>query len=256
MQIDVFTHTGSKKGTLELSKLFESTVNHGLMHQAVMLQQSNRRAAIAHAKSRGEVEGSTRKLYSQKHTGRARRGSIRSPLLRGGGKAFGPKHVANFQKDMPRSMRRAALLSCLSHQAKRGAILGLESYPDTVKTKEMAILLKKLPIEYGRSVLFVVSEAHKGITMSARNIPGVKILLASYLNPEDILHSRHIIFLVDAMKKAEEMLAKKDGAKLTKRGKEIEGKEGMEESEGTAAKKKSKTAKKPTAKKHVTKKAS
>ncbi len=217
MTIDVFTATGTKKSTLELSKeLFEARINQGLMHQAVMLQQSNRRNAIAHAKNRGEVQGSTRKLYSQKHTGQARRGSIRSPLLRGGGKAFGPRNNANFIKDMPKSMRRSALLSCLSYRAKHGAILGLESYPSTVKTKDMVVLLKKLPVEFGRSILLVVPERHEGIEMSARNIQNVKTLVVSYLNAEDLLHHKHIIFLTEAIEIAEKMLTKKEDTKLSK----------------------------------------
>ncbi|MBI3619402.1 50S ribosomal protein L4, partial [Candidatus Peregrinibacteria bacterium] len=101
------------------------------------------------------------------------------------------------------------LLSCLSFQAKKGIILGLEDYPNTIKTKDMAELLKKLPVERGRRILVVTPERHQGLEMSARNIPGVKTLLVSYLNPEDVLASRSIIFLVAAMKKAEEWLGEK-----------------------------------------------
>ena len=184
------------------------------MHQAVVLQQSNRRSSIAHVKSRGEVAGSTKKLYAQKHTGRARRGSIRSPLLRGGGKAFGPRSKRNFSKDMPRSMRRTALLSCLSLKAKEGAIVGLESYGNNVKTKDALALLKKLPVELGRRILVVTSEMHRSLHLSTRNIPNVKTIVAPYLNPEDILVSRHIIFLKDAVTKAEELWgAKKERTK-------------------------------------------
>src|SRR3989338_2777253 len=206
MNIDVYTATGTKKGTASLpSSLFEAAINDGLMHQAVMRQQSNRRNAIAHARNRGEMVGSTRKVYAQKHTGRARRGPIRSPLMRGGGKAFGPRSNANFVKEMPKAMRRAALLSCLSLQAKNKVILGLENYPDNAKTKDAVALLKKLPVELGRHILVVTPDHHKGLVLSLRNVPNVKTLYASYLNPEDILKSRHIIFMVDALKKAEEV---------------------------------------------------
>ncbi|TSC58727.1 MAG: LSU ribosomal protein L4P [Candidatus Peregrinibacteria bacterium Greene0416_19] len=206
MEISLFTSTGTRKGTLELpTELFGAPINHSLMHQAVVLQQSNRRNPVAHARNRSEVAGSTRKLYAQKGTGRARRGSIRSPLLRGGGKAFGPRKDANFIKQMPKSMRRAALLSCLSFRAKQGAILGLENYPDTIKTKDVASLLRKMPLEYGRRVLFVHPGIQKSLVLSARNIPGVETLAVSYLNPEDILAARHIIFLADAIATAKEM---------------------------------------------------
>jgi len=210
MTIDVFTATGTKKGTIELpASLFEVPVSLGLLHQAVMLQQSNRRTSIAHAKSRSEIRGSTRKLYAQKGTGRARRGAIRSNILRGGNKAFGPKSNANFEKHMPHEMRRSALLGSLSVQAKRGAILGLENYPTTVKTKDAHALLSKLPVDIGRRILVVLSEQHPGLTLSTRNIPAVRTILAQYLNPEDVLNARHVIFLVDAIKKTEEIFGKR-----------------------------------------------
>src|SRR3989338_6184434 len=138
MNADLYSASGEKKGTVALpAALFDAPVNAGLMHQAVVMQMSNRRGPIAHTKSRGEIRGSTRKLYAQKGTGRARRGAVRSPLLRGGNKAFGPKKNANFRKEMPRKMRHAALCSCLSLKAREeGVFLGLEGYPETVKTKE------------------------------------------------------------------------------------------------------------------------
>ncbi|MFH0851798.1 MAG: 50S ribosomal protein L4 [Candidatus Peregrinibacteria bacterium] len=203
MTIDIFTATGTKKGVAELpASLFEAPIRMGLLHQAVMLQQSNRRSSIAHTKARGEIRGSTRKLFPQKGTGRARRGAIRSNILKGGNKAFGPKSNANFVKNMPHEMRRAALLGSLSLQAKNGAILGLESYPATVKTKEAFLLLKKLPVEIGRRILIVLPEKHPGLTLSTRNIPRVSTVLAQYLNPEDVLNARHIVFLVEAIRMA------------------------------------------------------
>lgn len=210
MTIDVYTATGSKKGTATLPKaLFEAPINEGLMHQALVRQQSNRRVGIAHAKSRGEIQGSTRKLFAQKGTGRARRGSVRSPLLRGGNKAFGPRSDANYFKDMPRIMRRRALSSCLSQQAKNGSILGLENYPDTIKTQDLEKLLKKLPVDLGRRILFVTAGRHNALTLSARNLQGVKTVQAAYLNPEDVLVARHIIFFVDALQRAEEVFGEK-----------------------------------------------
>ncbi len=209
MTIDVYSATGTKKGTRELpAALFGARVNMDLMHQAVVMQQSNRRNPVAHAKNRGEVLGSTKKLYAQKHTGRARRGPGRSPLLRGGGKAFGPRKDANFTKNMPKVMRHEALISCLSHQAKAGAILGLESYPDTIKTKTFFDLLKKLPVDIGRRLLFVVPEKHHALWMSSRNVYRVKIVQANYLNPEDVLLARSIIFVGDAVEKAEAIFGK------------------------------------------------
>ena len=221
MKTDLYASTGKKKGTVDLpSVLFEAKINEGLMHFAFLMQQSNRRQPIAHVKTRGEVRGSTRKLFKQKGTGRARRGSIRAPILRGGGRAFGPRNTRNFTKDMPKKMRRKALLSCLSHAAKEGRILALESYDDDHKTKTFVNLLSTLPVNPGRKIVFVIPERtdSTGPTSSrklealehgANNVPGVKMLPVNYLNPEDILGAHHIVFLVDALKRAEEVFGGK-----------------------------------------------
>lgn len=216
MKIDIYAASGTKSGSIDLpSALFEAPIKQGLMHLALMRQQSNRRHPIAHVKTRGEVVGSTKKLFQQKGTGNARRGPIRSPVMRGGGKAFGPRNTANFQKDMPKKMRRAALFSCLSLKAKEGSIVGLESYPDTVKTKALSELLTKMKMELGRRIVIVLPAKHKGIELSARNIPRVKTITAPYLNPEDLLLAKHVIFLVDAIKVAEETFGRKEAKEGT-----------------------------------------
>ncbi len=209
MKVDLYSSTGEKKSTVELSSaLFGGKVNEGLMHLALVMQQANRRRPIAHVKTRGEIQGSTRKLYQQKGTGRARRGPIRSPILRGGGKAFGPRKERNFRKSMPKNMRRAALLSCLSYVATKKRILALEGYGEAGKTKTFVALLKKLPVTEGRRILIVIPGHMQSLERAARNVQGVKTLLATYLNPEDVLSAHHIVFLVEALKVAEELLGK------------------------------------------------
>lgn len=210
MKIDIFSSTGAKAKQMDLpASLFEAPVNWGLMHQAVVRQQNNRRQSAAHVKTRGEVQGSTRKLFAQKGTGQARRGPVRSPVLRGGGKAFGPRNEKNFVTDMPRKMRHAALRSCLSLQCQQGRILGLEAVPEGIKTKTMVALLKKMPIEHGRKVLIVSAGAEKSLVLSVRNIPEVTAVTASYLNPESVLNARAIIFTVEAIDVADKMFGKK-----------------------------------------------
>jgi large subunit ribosomal protein L4 len=244
MQIDIFSSTGSKVKSMELpASLFGADVNWGLMHQMVTLQQSNRRQSPAHVKTRAEVSGSTRKIVAQKHTGGARHGNIRNPLMRGGGKNFGPRNDKNYTKDMPQKMRQAALRSALTVQAGKGVILGLEGYPETIKTKAMHDLLKKLPVNVGRRIVFVMPTAHKQLQLSARNIEGVKTITANYLNLEDILNARHIIFVANAIEKADEIFGKK-------------GKEGVEEKEGKEEGKVKVATKKAAAKKNSTKKSS
>lgn len=246
MKLSIYSATGALKQSMDLpSSLFGAEVNKGLMHLALVRQQSNRRTPVAHVRHRGEVAGSTRKLYQQKGTGRARRGAIRSPLMRGGGKSFGPRSNANFVKDMPQKMRRAALISCLSFRAKEeGCILGLENYPDDVKTKALMTLLKKMPLQIGRRIVIVLPGRHRGLELSARNIPRVKTLFANYLNPEDVLGAKHIIFLVDALKVAEDTFGKKEAKVKTGRT-EKTGKTGRNEAED--ASKVAKKAEKPSA---------
>jgi len=242
MQIDVFSPTGDKKKSLELpSSLFDAPVNWGLMHQAVVMQQNNRRQSPAHVLMRGEVWGSTKKLFQQKHTGRARRGDIRSPSLRGGGKAFGPRNDKNYTQSMPKKMRHAALRSCLALQASKGAIVAIEDYPNEIKTKIAANLLKKLPIDGERRVLFVTDAKHPALQASVRNLPRVKAVYASYLNAEDILNARGIVFLVDAIAAADAIFGKKKTTE-NKKAKNVE----VVENEKPKTLK-SKTAKKTTA---------
>lgn len=245
MTIDIFTSTGEKNGTQELpAELFEAVINRTLIHQAIVRQRSNARSSIAHAKNRGEVAGSTRKLFAQKHTGRARRGSVRSPVLRGGGKAFGPRSERNFEKDMPRTMRRMALFACLSHQAKSGTIVGLESYPDTVKTKDFVKLLGKMSLKDARKVLIVLPEQHDSLWRSSRNIPGMKTILVSYLNPLDIIDARRIIFVGDSIAKAAAIFGKKENQKVQKKQKGQAGQKegGVKESKPAAKIRPKKTA--------------
>lgn len=210
MNIDVYSATGQKKEQLTLPEsLFGQDVNFGLMHQAVVRQQSGRRQSPAHVLTRSEVSGSTKKLFEQKHTGRARRGDIRSPSLRGGSKAFGPRNVKNYEKDMPKKMRHAALRSCLSLQAEKGIVTALEGYGDTVKTKSLVTLLGKMSIKNIRNVLIVSKGVYTPLVLSARNVQGVTVVPASYLNPEAVLHARHLIFLKDAIDEADRIFGKK-----------------------------------------------
>ncbi len=248
MQIDIFSANGSKVKSMDLpASLFGSEVNFGLMHQAVTMQQANRRQSPAHVKTRGMVSGSTRKIVAQKHTGGARHGNIRNPLMRGGGKIFGPQNDKNYTKDMPKKMRHAALRSSLTLQAGKGTIIGLDSYPEAIKTKTAFELFKKLPVDIGRRILIVTPAVDESLRLSARNIEGVKTITAAYLNVEDILNSRHLIFVGDAIEKAEALFGKKEGIAPRK-------KTSAASDEATPAKKK--TVKKVTPKKSTPKKAS
>lgn len=205
--IDMYNQAGEKAGNLELNKdIFERAVNEGLIHQMLVLQQSNARYNLASALTRAEVRGGGRKPFKQKGTGRARQGSIRAPHYKGGGVVFGPTGIENYSVQMPKKQRRAALFSLLSSKAQDQALFALESYTGEISTKSFGELIKKLPVE--RNVLFVLAERNEVIEKSARNIPTVKTVLASYLNVADLLKFRKICFVKGAEKKLEEVFLK------------------------------------------------
>ena len=203
MKIDLYNQKGEKSGTLELPKeIFEVPFNKDLVHQALVRQLSNKRAAIAHTKTKGEVRGGGRKPYAQKHTGRARQGSIKNPHMKGGGVALGPRNNRNFEKMMPKKQRRLALFSALSEKARSNELLGLEGYEaDKPKTKDFASLLRKLAIE--KDVLIVLSEKNSVIQKSTNNIPFAKTILANYINIQDLQRYQKVLFFKDSIKKLE-----------------------------------------------------
>ncbi|MBI5412061.1 50S ribosomal protein L4 [Candidatus Peregrinibacteria bacterium] len=205
MKIDLYTQTGEKKGDLEVSdKMFNVAVNAEVVRLAVLLQQANERQAIAHVKNRGEINRSTRKLYRQKGTGRARMGGAGNPIRRGGGAVFGPRNVRNFTKRMPKRERRLALFSILTQKAADHSLFALEQYDvKAPKTKELHTLLQKLPV--GKSVLLVLDKKHPTIEKSAANLPYVKTILVTTLNSVDLLKYEKTLFMQEALKKAEEI---------------------------------------------------
>ena len=111
---------------------------------------------------------------------------------------------------MPQKMRRAALASSLSLQVKNGAIFGLESYPEAIKTKDARKMLEKMPVELGRKIIIVTADNNASVNLSVRNIPNVRTVMAQYLNPLDVLGSRQIVFMVDAIKKLEQIHGKEE----------------------------------------------
>lgn len=204
MKVDLYTQTGEKKGQVELKKeFFEVPYNEDLIHQALVRQHANKRIAIAHTKTRGEVRGGGRKPFRQKGTGSARQGSRSTPNLRGGGVVFGPRNDRNFTVDMPKKQRRKALFSALSVKAKADQIIALESYEGEVKTKAFADLIKKLPVD--RNVLVVIPEKNEVIQKSTSNLANAKTIIVNYLNIADLQKYRKVLFLKDALPKMEEV---------------------------------------------------
>lgn len=205
MTFDLYTQAGNKKGTVTASDaIFAAPVNQELMRLAFIRQQANKRQANAHTKKRGEVRGGGRKPWRQKGTGRARVGSSRNPVWRGGGIVFGPSNERNYTKDMNKKERRAALFSALSQKAADKQVFALDAVKlDEPKTKAMVDMLAKLP--ESRSLLIVLSEKNPFLEKSVNNLPNVKTILVSYLNIRDVLQYEKIMFMEESLKKAEEL---------------------------------------------------
>ena len=172
------------------------------MHRAVIMRLANARTPLAHARTRSEVSRTTAKAFKQKGTGRARRGSLSTSLVRGGGVTHGPRNIQNFSKAMPKKERRLALFSSLSAKIKTNDIFALSSFESKEpKTKTFVDLLKKLP--KAKKYLFVLSDQDGMLKKSASNVENIKLISAGYLNPYDVLNAEKICILKSAVEKIE-----------------------------------------------------
>ena len=196
---------GQQVGEVELpASVFAVEINQGAIKQVVNMQLANRRRGTASTKGRGEVRGGGRKPWRQKGTGRARHGSIRSPIWRGGAITFGPK-PRDYTIRVPKKVRRLALRSALTAKVAAGKLLVVEELPfDVPKTKRMGEILGNLNV-VGKALL-VTGEADAMVAKSSRNIPGVKSLPATALNVYDLLLHGQLILTKDAVAKVEEVL--------------------------------------------------
>jgi len=170
-------------------------------------QLANRRQGTASTKTRGEIRGSTRKLYPQKHTGRARRGDIKSPLLRGGGVAFGPK-PRSYRQSMPKKMRRLALKCLLSAKVKEGNIKLIQEIDFEVpKTKPIINALSSLGV--APPTLILTAQSLPNVVKSAANLTSVKVLPSPLINVLDLLSYKMIIATVPAIRSIEQIWERK-----------------------------------------------
>ena len=184
--------------------IFGAKTRAHLLHQAVVMQLANRRAGSAATKTKGFVRGGGKKPWKQKGTGRARSGSIRSPIWVGGGTVFGPT-PRDYSYRMPRSARREALLSALSLKHHDGKIIVVDKLElEAAKTKIMVKVLAELKVT---SALVVIAQPDPSIERSARNLPTIKVLRVEGLNVYDLLRYDHLILTEGALKSLEERLA-------------------------------------------------
>jgi large subunit ribosomal protein L4 len=192
------------EATLELKVAKEENAAH-IVHRALVMQNTNARQGTASSKTRAEVRGGGRKPWRQKGTGRARAGSIRSPLWRGGGVIFGPK-PRDFNVKMNRKERRLALRTALMSRAEDTIVV--EAFSDQLprpKTKEITDALGRWGVEAGVKVLLVLLEIPENVYLSARNISNVKLIRADSLNVYDILVADKIVATSEALVKIQEV---------------------------------------------------
>lgn len=210
MLVNTYNQNGEKTGQTRLpSEIFDVKMNSDLVHQVAVSQMTNRRRIIAKTKNRGEVSGGGRKPWRQKGTGRARHGSIRSPIWRHGGVTFGPQTDVVFKKDISKKMRRKALFMVLTSKAKNEHLIILEDLKlESPKTKLMAEILAKLPIKGTR--LLILPRKDEAIIKATKNISKTKVELAQNLNILDLLSFNYLVLPKDSIKAIKETFLKKE----------------------------------------------
>lgn len=191
--VDVMNKNGEKVSQTELSnEIFDISVKSDVLHEVVRMQLACRRSGTASVKHRSDVRGSTKKLFRQKGTGRARRGDIKAPLLRGGGSIFGPD-PRSYAYKVPKKVRKLALKMALSSKLKEDALVIVDNLDmDRIKTKDMIGVLDALNRE---NVLIITDEKNDNLELSARNIPHVKVLRTDGLNVYDILKYNNLVLV-------------------------------------------------------------
>ncbi|SDZ62591.1 large subunit ribosomal protein L4 [Evansella caseinilytica] len=205
-KVTLYNQAGSQVGEFELSdSVFGIEPNESVLYDAVVMQQASQRQGTHATKGRSDVRGGGRKPWRQKGTGRARHGSIRSPIWVGGGVVFGPQ-PRSYAYKLPKKQRRLALKSALSSKVNADEIRVLEGLSfETPKTKDMINVLKGLSLE--KKSLIVTADFDDAVALSARNIPGVKFITADGVNVLDVLNYDNLVITQDAVKKVEEVLA-------------------------------------------------
>ena len=198
--IKIYNSKGEEKGEMELPKFLQLEWNPLLVKQVIDSILANSRQVVAHTKGRGEVSGGGKKPWKQKGTGRARHGSIRSPLWKGGGVTFGPKKERDFSKKINKKMLKKALLIVLAKKAQDGELKIIESFDLTApKTKAVAGMIKK--ITSGKSALILLEKAKKDVVLSVRNLKNVKNMISENLNAYDLLSSKNILMEKNTLEK-------------------------------------------------------
>ena len=203
MKIDLLTSSAKKSDITISEATFGKDFNESLVHQAVVSYMAGSRQGSSKQKTRSEVRGGGKKPYRQKGTGRARAGTIRSPLWRGGGIAFAAT-PRDYSKKINKKMYRAAIRSIFSELLRQGRLVAIEKpVLEKPKTKEIANFLKEFSLS---KVLIITDELDVNLYLSARNIPNVDIITVREINPVNLLKAQKVAVTADAFKKIEEWI--------------------------------------------------
>lgn len=199
--VNVLDITGEKKSEVDLpDTIFNVPVKSSVLHEVVTMQLARRRSGTACVKNRSDIKGSTKKLFRQKGTGRARRGNIKSPLLKGGGVVFGP-HPRSYDQRIPKKVRRLALKMALSSKFQGENLVVLDSFPmERIKTRDFVDVLEKLDTG---NVLIIVDQKDETLILSSRNVPKAKVMVVDGLNVYDVLKYEKLILLQPSIEKIE-----------------------------------------------------
>ncbi|MHB9019466.1 MAG: 50S ribosomal protein L4 [Minisyncoccota bacterium] len=198
--IKIYNQKGEVKGEMELPKFLQVEWNPLLVKQVVDSLIANSRQVIANTKGRGEVSGGGRKPWKQKGTGRARQGSIRSPIWKGGGVTFGPKKETDFSKKINKKMLKKALIVVLARKAKDGELKLVENFElASSKTKAVSGMINK--ITGGKSSLLLIDKANKNANLATRNLKNVKNLMPENLNAFELMNRKNVLMEVTTLEK-------------------------------------------------------
>ncbi|MCX5856525.1 MAG: 50S ribosomal protein L4 [Deltaproteobacteria bacterium] len=199
--LDVYDIDNKKVSQLELSDaVFGAEVNPAALYETVRMQMLSRRLGTASTKERSDIRGGGKKPWRQKGTGRARAGTSRSPLWRGGGTVFGP-HPRSYALRVPKKVRKLALISALSMKMQDQRIIVLRDFPlEEIKTRKFKAVFDRFGL---KKALFILDRSNPILEKSSQNIQGVKLIRAEGINVYDLLNHDHVVFLEPSVKMIE-----------------------------------------------------
>lgn len=202
--VDIQNIKGEKVSQIDLSDvIFNVSPKGSVLHEVATMQLAGRRSGSASVKNRSDIRGSRRKLFRQKGTGRARRGDIKSPLLRGGGVIFGPAN-RSYSYKVPKKVRKLALKMALSSKLQKNTIIVLDQFElETIKTKQFIEVLNALNV---KNALIISDQKNENLELSSRNVPCIKVQRIEGLNVYDILKYKNLILLESSIKGIERRL--------------------------------------------------